>query len=63
MHSDEIELETDEISSLTRRQKNMRHAMVKLNSQVTDENETGDNLEQGNLIVEREFVAELKVSQ
>jgi len=57
----EIEYEEKELNSLNKKQKSLRVAMSKLNSKLTEEKKSSDEIQQGNAVTEKQFAAELKV--
>jgi len=57
----EIEQQIQEQNDINRSVRNMRNAMIKLNTLLNREKGVQENLEQGNILTENEFVQELKV--
>ena len=59
---DEIDLQHDETADIERNIRNMHNDMLKLNMLLHKEKGTQHNLQQGNILMENDFIGSLKVN-
>lgn len=61
--TDDIDQQHREMCDIERNVRNMRNDIIKLNTLLHKEKNMGDSLEQGNALLENDFVSKLKVQQ